>query len=86
MQEGSDASDSTNQQMEVTTEQPKPEPLPYLIPYPDRIDLASLDAAVFKAAFARGSATVIKHTERGLETLAKSESRDPGISWDVNSM
>ena len=85
-EEGLNAEDSTEQIMEITTEKPKPDPLPYLIPYPDRIDLASLDAAVFKAAFARGTATTIKQTERGLETYAKSESRDPGISWDVNSM
>ncbi len=85
-EEGLNAEDSTEQIMEITTEKPGPEPLPYLIPYPDRIDLASLDAAVFKAAFARGTATTIKQTERGLETYAKSESRDPGISWDVNSM
>ena len=84
--ENSDTEVSTEQSMEMTTEKPGPDPLPYLIPYPDRIHLASLDAAVFKAAFTRGTATTIKQTEGGLETYAKSESRDPGICWDVNSM
>ena len=71
----------------VTSEEvKKPDPLPYLIPYPDRIDLTTLDAAVFKAAFTRGSATVISQGERGLEAMAKNESRDPGITWDVDSM
>ncbi len=69
-----------------TQESAKPDPLPYLIPYPDRIDLTTLDAAVFKAAFTRGTATVIKQTLQGLEATAKNESRDPGISWDVSSM
>ena len=71
----------------VTSEEvKKPDPLPYLIPYPDRIDLTTLDAAVFKAAFTRGSATVISQGEQGLEAMAKNESRDPGITWDVDSM
>lgn len=71
---------------EAQTEQQKPDPLPYLIPYPDRINLAELDAAVFKAAFKRGTATAISQVELGLQAMAKSESRDPGIAWDANSM
>ena len=71
-----------------TTEcqEPEPEPLPYLIPYPDRINLAELDASVFKKAFSRGTATSISQSENGLEAKAKSESRDPGITWEVSSM
>ena len=70
----------------TSQEEPAPEPLPYLIPYPDRIDLSSMDASVFKAAFKRGSATVLAQDEKGLEIMAKSESRDPGFSWNINSM
>ena len=69
-----------------TEAETEPEALPYLIPYPDRIDLSTVDAAVFKAAFKRGTATVVSQGERGLLATAKNESRDPGISWDVNSM
>ena len=71
---------------EAQTEQQKPDPLPYLIPYPDRINLAELDATVFKAAFKRGTATAISQVELGLQAMAKSESRDPGIAWDADSM
>ena len=71
---------------EITTEAPGPDPLPYLIPYPDRIDLRAMDASVFTAAFKRGSATVLMQDQKGLEIMAKSESRDPGFSWNINSM
>ena len=88
-QSGSEQPDESEQfsNGEVTTEEETmPDPLPYLIPYPDRIELASLDATVFKAGFARGTATTVKQGAKGLEATAKSESRDPCICWDVNSM
>ena len=69
-----------------TTQEPEPEPLPYKIPYPDRIRLADLESKLFKKAFSRGTATNVTQTARGLEITARSESRDPGIHWDVNSM
>ena len=80
----------TVKQTEISTEsestEQKPDPLPYLIPYPDRIEIASLDAKVFSTAFGRGTATVISQTEIGLEAVAKNESRDPGIKWNLDGM
>lgn len=70
-------------QTEAVTE---PEPLPYLIPYPTRVNLAGMDPEVFKAGFGRGTATLIENTDQGLLITGKAESRDPGIKWNISSM
>ena len=66
--------------------EPEMEALPYLIPYPTRVNLAELDEDVFDAAFGRGTATKIKQTEQGLVITGTKESRDPGIKWNISSM
>ena len=76
-------SEITEMQTEAESE---PAPLPYLIPYPTRVNLAELDADVFAEAFGRGSATKIKQTEQGLVITGTKESRDPGIKWNISSM
>lgn len=63
-----------------------PEPLPYLIPYPDRINVAEMDASVFAEAFSRGTVTRIAQGTKGLEAVSKAESRDPSFGWEVDSM
>lgn len=68
------------------TEDTGPDPLPYLIPYPDRIDLTTLDSKVFEESFFRGASTIITQEELGLQAKAKSESRDPGLSWKIDTM
>ena len=72
-------------QMQIETEA-EPEPLPYLIPYPTRVNLAMLDEKVFGEAFARGTATKVQQTEQGLVITGAKESRDPGVKWNISSM
>ena len=79
-------SEQPEQTTVVEQTEPEPEPLPYLIPYPDRINLADLDTTVFKTAFGRGIATTITQSANGLEAKAKNESRDPSFSWNIDSM
>lgn len=81
-----DAATTDQITQEEQTEENVPDPLPYLIPYPDRINLAELDASVFKKTFNRGTATMISQSTKGLEAKAKSESRDPSVVWNVDSM
>ena len=61
-------------QIQIETEA-EPEPLPYLIPYPTRVNLAMLDEKVFGEAFARGTATKVQQTEQGLVITGAKESR-----------
>ena len=82
----SDAIVSEQPEQTTVAEQTEPEPLPYLIPYPDRINLAELDAAVFKEAFPRGTATTVTQGDMGLEATAKKESRDPSVAWSLLSL
>ena len=76
---------------EVTPEatEPETEPeteSPYLIPDPTRIDLTTFTSDMFRATFNRGSSAYPEQCKEGVKFIARNESRDPCIQWNVNSM
>lgn len=64
----------------------EPEPSPYLIPDPCRVDFSAFDRELFSAAFSRGNCASPDLTEDGVRFTADRQSRDPGVYWRVNSM
>ena len=59
---------------------------PYLIPDPTRIDLTTFSEDLLGTAFRRGSGAYPESCDEGVRFIARSESRDPGIPWDVSKM
>ena len=59
---------------------------PYLIPDPTRIDLTTFSEDLLNTAFRRGSGAYPESCDEGVRFIARSESRDPGIPWDVSKM
>ena len=59
---------------------------PYLIPDPTRIDLSTFPADLLSVTFRRGSGAYPEGCDEGVQFIARSESRDPGIPWDVSKM
>ena len=72
-----------------TPPEPETEPeteSPYLIPDPTRIDLSTFPADLLSVTFRRGSGAYPEGCDEGVQFIARSESRDPGIPWDVSKM
>ena len=59
---------------------------PYLIPDPTRIDLTTFTAEMVNATFRRGTAAYPDLCADGVKFIARNESRDPCVSWNVDSM
>ena len=59
---------------------------PYLIPDPTRIDLTTFSEDLLGTAFRRGSGAYPESCDEGVRFIARSESRDPSIPWDVSKM
>ena len=59
---------------------------PYLIPDPTRIDLTTFTDDMMNVTFRRGSGAYPESCDDGVQFTARSESRDPGIPWDVSKM
>ena len=59
---------------------------PYLIPDPTRIDLTTFTADLLNVTFRKGSGAYPEDCDEGVQFIARSESRDPGIPWDVSKM
>ncbi|MBQ4112952.1 MAG: hypothetical protein IJD38_09165 [Clostridia bacterium] len=59
---------------------------PYLIPDPTRIDLTTFSEDLLNTAFRRGSGAYPESCDEGVRFIARSESRDPCIPWDVSKM
>ena len=72
-----------------TPTEPETEPeteSPYLIPDPTRIDLSTFPADLLSVTLRRGSGAYPEGCDEGVQFIARSESRDPGIPWDVSKM
>ena len=88
--EGSTAPETV--ETEAPTEAPTEVPTepetesPYLIPDPTRIDLTTFSEDLLGTAFRRGSGAYPESCDEGVRFIARSESRDPGIPWDVSKM
>ena len=59
---------------------------PYLIPDPTRIDLTTFSEDLLNATFRRGTGAYPEDHGEGVQFIARSESRDPCIPWDVSKM
>ena len=59
---------------------------PYLIPDPTRIDLTTFSEDLLNATFRRGTGAYPEDHGEGVRFIARSESRDPCIPWDVSKM
>jgi hypothetical protein len=73
----------------VTPDETETEPeteSPYLIPDPTRIDLTTFTADLLNTTFRRGTGAYPEDHDEGVQFIARSESRDPCIPWDVSKM
>jgi hypothetical protein len=59
---------------------------PYLIPDPTRIDLTTFTSELLNATFRRGTAAYPELCADGVKFIARNESRDPCVPWNVDSM
>ena len=59
---------------------------PYLIPDPTRIDLTTFSEDLLNTTFRRGTGAYPEDHDEGVRFIARSESRDPCIPWDVSKM
>ena len=57
-----------------------------MIADPYRIDFASFDSGLFEASFTQGNSAKAELTSEGVRFVATSQSRDPGVFWNVSSM
>ena len=85
----SSPTDTVSVAPEVTETEPETEPeteSPYLIPDPTRIDLTTFTSELLNATFRRGTAAYPELCADGVKFIARNESRDPCVSWNVDSM
>lgn len=63
-----------------------PEPSPYQIPDPYRVDFSTFDEALFSAAFTKGTCAEPERKDNGVIFRATEQSRDPSVFFKMNSM
>ena len=85
----SPSTDTVSVAPEVTETEPETEPeteSPYLISDPTRIDLTTFTSELLNATFRRGTAAYPELCADGVKFIARNESRDPCVPWNVDSM